>query len=187
MMFLEIKRKLFTVGEYHQMAAAGILTEDAHVELIEGEIVEMSPIGVRHAACVNRLTALFSFKFRRRAIVSVQNPIELDEHNEPEPDIAILRYREDYYAAMAPTGEDVLLLIEVSDSTLGYDRTRKLPLYAEAGIPEVWIVNLIDQLVEVYRQPAKNGYQEFFRAAKGKTLTAVSFPEETFPVVELLP
>lgn len=186
-MFLEVKRKLFTVGEYHQMAEAGILTEDTPVELIQGEIVEMSPIGVRHAACVKRLNALFAYRLRRKAVVGVQDPIQLNDHNEPEPDISILRYRRDYYAAAAPTGEDVLLLIEVSDSTLGYDRTQKLPLYASAGIVEVWIVNLVDNLVEVYRQPTQSGYQTFSRVAKEKILTAVSFPNETFPVAELLP
>ncbi len=186
-MFLEVKRKLFTVDEYHQMAEAGILTEDTPVELIQGEVVEMIPIGVRHAACVKRLNALFAYRLRRKAVVGVQDPIQLDNHNEPEPDISILHYQQDYYAEAAPTGDDVLLLIEVSDSTLGYDRTQKLPLYAAAGIVEVWIVNLVDNLVEVYRQPAGIGYQTFFRATKEKALTAVSFPNETFPVADLLP
>ena len=186
-MYPEVRRKLFTVREYHQMAESGILLEDARVELIRGEIIEMSPLGVRHAACVKRLNAIFAFKFRRKAIVSVQDPIRLGHNSEPEPDLALLRYRDDYYAAFIPTGDDTLLVLEVSDSTLGYDRRLKLPLYAEAQILEVWIVNLVDDLIEVYRQPENGAYQEMFRVYAGDELTAVSFPNTTFDPADLIP
>lgn len=110
-------KRLFTVQEYHQMAQAGILSEDDRVELIEGEIIAISPIGVRHAACVKQLTDSFTLHFRGQAIVSIQDPITLSSLSEPESDVALLRYRSDYYAEKLPQATDVLLIIEVADAT----------------------------------------------------------------------
>jgi Uma2 family endonuclease len=132
---MEVKRRRFTVHDYHRMGEAGILHEDDRVELIEGELVEMTAIGTRHFSCVNRLNRLLVMHVGDDAIVSVQNPVRLNEYNEPQPDLAVIRPRD--YKESLPMPEDVLLLIEVSDSTLAYDRGVKLTLYARAGIREV--------------------------------------------------
>jgi Uma2 family endonuclease len=170
-------RRPFTVAEYDRLIAAGILQEDERVELIDGEIVEMAPISIRHAARVNVLSALFLRRVGDRAIVSVQNPIRLGERSEPQPDVTLLRRRADHYASALPTAADILLLIEVADSSLEYDRTVKLPLYAQAGIPEVWIVNLTENHIEVYTQPENGAYTHAQRAARGETLTATTLPD----------
>jgi len=158
-MSVQIAKRWFTVGEYERMGAAGIFPAGDRVELIEGEIVEMSPIGKRHAACVNRLNTLLVRAVGSSGIVSVQNPIQLNDFSEPQPDVAILKPRADFYEQALPTAADVLLLIEVSDTTLEYDRQIKLPLYARAGIPEVWLVNLVDEQIETYAGPAGDTYQ----------------------------
>jgi Uma2 family endonuclease len=147
---MEVKRRRFTVHDYHRMGEAGILHEDDRVELIEGELVEMTAIGTRHFSCVNRLNRLLVMHVGDDAIVSVQNPVRLNEYNEPQPDLTVIRPRD--YLESLPKPEDVLLLIEVSDTTLAYDRGVKLPLYARAGIREVWIVDLLGetQLVEEF-------------------------------------
>jgi Uma2 family endonuclease len=137
-MTVQIQRRLFSVHEYHQMLQAGVLGEDDRLELIEGEIVQLSPINSRHAACVNRLNALFTSRLTGRAVVSVQNPIRLDTHSEPQPDLALLKPRPDFYAASHPNPEDVLLVVEVADTSADYDRGVKLALYARVGIAEVW-------------------------------------------------
>ncbi|HID54370.1 MAG TPA: Uma2 family endonuclease [Anaerolineae bacterium] len=186
-MFVQTERRLFTTEEYHQMAETGILAEDDRTELIRGEVVAMSPIGVRHAACVKRITELLTFHFRNKAIVSIQDPLRLDEMTEVQPDAALLRYRDDYYVQATPTGEDVLLLIEVSDSTLAYDRVIKLPLYARAQIPEVWLVNLVDNLLEVYRAPQGDEYTEFRRVYRKDTAVPLAFPNIPLPVNDIIP
>ncbi len=135
-MTARLLKRLFTIEEYHKMAQAGILTEDDRAELIEGEIVEMAPIGSRHAACVARLTALLS-RVQDRAILWVQNPIRLGEHSEPQPDVALLSLRPDFYAQAHPGPQDVLLLVEVAETSPGDDREVKLFLYARAAISEV--------------------------------------------------
>src|SRR5438552_12280642 len=139
---VEVRRRRFTVEEYHRMAEAGILSEDDRVELIEGEIVQMSPIGPRHSACVDRLNALFTSRLRRRAIVRVQNPIVLSRWTEPQPDLTLLRPRADFYAERHPGPADVLLAVEVAETSGVYDRGTKLALYARARIPEVWLVDV---------------------------------------------
>lgn len=185
-MLIQLERHTFTTDSYHQMIEAGILTENDRVELIQGELITMSPIGIRHAACVNKLTRKLSKHFLDQAIVSVQNPIELSAISEPEPDVALLVYRDDFYADRLPTADDVHLLIEVSDTTLTFDRTVKLRMYAEAGVPEVWLVNLIDNAIEIYRQPEANQYGQRMRVGKGGVVTAVSFPQVSFPVSDLI-
>jgi Uma2 family endonuclease len=175
-MSVEVLRRHFSVEEYYRMAAAGVLSEDDRVELVEGEIIEMSPIGSRHAACVGRLTELLGRLARNVAIVWVQNPVHIDDHSEPVPDVTLLRRRDDFYAQAKPGAADVLLLVEVSDSTLGYDRQVKVPLYARAGVPEVWLVNLPGEVIEVYARPADGRYQETRLVGRGAGLTATTIP-----------
>ncbi len=151
-------RYRWTVTDYHKMAKAGVLTEDSRVELIEGEVVEMPPIGGKHAGKVLRLTHLLAIQLGEQALISTQNPLQLDPHSEPQPDIALLRRREDFYETAHPGPADVLLLIEITDSSAVYDRQVKIPLYARYGIPEVWLVNLPRRCLEIYRHPSAEGY-----------------------------
>ncbi|MEF8982616.1 Uma2 family endonuclease [Thiohalorhabdus sp.] len=148
----------FTVEDYHRMAEDGILHPDERVELVRGEVVEMTPIGSRHAAIVNQLTSLLVPAAAERAIVSVQNPIRLSLYDEPEPDLALLRPRGDWYSNELPGPEAVRLVIEVADASLPYDRETKLGLYAGSGIPEAWLVDLVNNVVAVYSQPGDSGY-----------------------------
>jgi Uma2 family endonuclease len=170
----EIVRRRFTVHDYHRMGEAGILHEDDRVELIEGEIVEMAAIGTRHFACVNGLTRLLVRGVGDAAIVSVQNPARLDEHTEPQPDLTVLRVRD--YRESLPMPEDVLLLIEVSDTTLAYDRGVKLPLYARAGIREVWIVDLTKEIIERHTDPSGSGYRRVEQARRGEKIEPSALP-----------
>ncbi len=150
-------KRLFTVDEFHRMAEAGILGEDDRVELIEGELIEMTPIGSRHAACVNRLVKHLSGP--EPYLLSVQNPVSLDPRTELQPDIALLKPRPDYYASAHPGPGDVILVIEVADPSAATDREVKLPLYAKTGVPEVWLVDLPAGVVEVYRDPGEAAYR----------------------------
>ena len=175
-MTVQVLRRRFTAEEYHRMGQVGILGEDDRLELLEGEIVEMAPIGSRHQATVNRLNELFLRVVTDRAIVSVQGPVRLDENSEPQPDIILLRRHPDFYATAHPGPEDVLLLVEVSDSSIEYDREVKLPLYARHGIPEVWIVDLEKEPIEVYRDPTVEGYRGVSQPGRGQTLSPQHFP-----------
>jgi Uma2 family endonuclease len=183
---VELLRRKFTVKQYHQMAEAGILTEDDRVELIRGEIVEMTPIGRHHAACVNRLAELFFVRLAQTVIVAVQNPVELDNNSEPQPDLVLLRRRADFYEAGHPQSEDILLLVEVADTTVEADRNVKIPLYANSGISEVWLVDINAQCLEVYRQPSEKGYQIIQKYYRGQTVTIQAFSEVSFTVDEVL-
>jgi hypothetical protein len=182
---IPLTQRRFTVAEYDQMIAAGILTEDERIELIEGMIAEMSPIGVRHVACINRLTALLTELLGRTAIVSVQNPVHIGERSEPQPDVTVLRPRSDFYGQALATAADVFLLIEVADSSLDYDRAVKTPLYARALIAEVWVINLADETVGVYTEPAEGAYRHIRTLKKGDTLTATVLSAVTLPVDQL--
>lgn len=150
----------FTVDDYARMAQAGILGEDDRVELLEGEIVEMAPIGPLHAACVKRLNRLFAARLGDLAVVSVQDPIRLGSRSEPQPDLALLRPRDDLYSALHPEPADVLLVVEVAFSTGPFDRLVKMPLYAEWRIPQAWLVDLDAGVIEVYRLRAEGRYGE---------------------------
>ena len=141
----------FTVAEYHQMAVGGVFSEDDRVELIDGEVLEKTPIGSRHAGCVNRLNRLLVGAVGERAVVSVQNPVQVGDWSEPQPDIAVLRPRPDFYSDGHAQPADVLLLVEVADTSGPYDRGVKVPLYLAGGIPEVWVVDLPGDAVEVFR------------------------------------
>ena len=154
------RKHLLTVGDYHRMAEVGILSPELRVELIGGEIIDMAPIGSRHAATINRLTHLFGRACGEQAIVAVQNPVLLGADSEPQPDLALLRPRDDFYAAHHPGPEDVLLIVEVADTTLGYDRNVKLPLYARHGISETWLIDLEAQTVTSYSKPGGDRYHE---------------------------
>jgi Uma2 family endonuclease len=154
------QRRLFTVSDYYKMAEVGILSPDDRVELIRGEILKMSPIKSPHAGIVNELSELLILALSGRATVTVQNPLRINKNSEPEPDIVVAKYRKDKYRAAHPRPEDVFLLIEVADSSLSFDRNVKNPLYAQAGIPEYWIVNLNDRQIEVFRSPTEGEYQE---------------------------
>ena len=180
-----IARRRFTVHEYHRMAEAGILHEDDRVELIEGEIVEMAPIGSRHFACVMELTRLLGGQIGDEARLSIQNPVRLSERLEPQPDATVLKAREGYFREL-PTPEDVLLLIEVSDTSLSYDGSVKLPLYARAGIPEVWIVDLKGEAIERHTEPKGEGYRLVRRAWRGETLESVTLGALVLPVDAVL-
>ena len=148
----------FSVKEYYRMAETGVLRPDARVELLNGEITDMSPIGPFHGGVVNRLIRSFTRSSGERWLVSPQNPVRLDDYSEPEPDLMLLKPIPDDYISRHPQPEDVYLLIEVSDASLITDREEKLPIYGRAGIVEVWIVNLVDLTVEVYREPHFTGY-----------------------------
>lgn len=182
----QVARRAFTVDEYHRMIAADILSKDDHVELIDGEIVQMSPIGSRHASCVDRLNALFARKVGRRAIVRVQGPIILGRRSEPQPDVVVLRPRADFYAGGNPGPRDVLLVIEVTDTSGAYDREIKLPLYARAGIPEAWIVDVRREAVEVYRGPALRAYRTRLDLTRGRRLSPIAFPRLAVKVGDIL-
>jgi len=185
-MSVELLRKQFTVWDYHQMVKAGILKEDERVELIAGEIIEMSPIGTRHAAQVKRLINLFAEILGARVIVAAQDPVELSDFSEPQPDIALLKRRNDFYATAHPQPQDILLLVEVADTTIEYDRSVKMPLYAASNIAEAWIVDINAQTIEVYRQPASNGYQHSQILQRGQSLCIQAFPEINLNVNDLL-
>jgi Uma2 family endonuclease len=186
-MAIELQRYRFTADEYRRMGEAGILPEDARVELIGGEIIRMSPTGHRHVAGVNRCNRLFSRAVGERALVSIQNPVDLGPHDEPEPDVSLLRPRTDDYADELPRPADVLLLVEVADSSLEYDRQTKLPLYAGAGIPEAWLLNLREGRLEVHREPGPEGYLVSRVYRPGERVAALAFPDLEIAVADLLP
>lgn len=185
-MAVEVTRRLFNAAEYHRMAEAGILSEDDRVELIEGEIVQMSPIGSRHQACVDRLSTLFHQHVGRAAIVRVQGPVSLGEYSEPQPDLALLRPRDDFYAQAHPTPADILLLVEVAETSQGYDRDIKLPLYARAGVPEVWLADLVEDAMYVYCQPHGGAYNEARQVRRGESLAPRLLPHVTLEVGAIL-
>jgi Uma2 family endonuclease len=180
----QVTRRRFSVHDYHRMGEAGILHEDDRVELIEGDLVEMAAIGTRHFSCVNGLNRLLVRSVGDEAIVSVQNPVRLSEHTEPQPDLTVLRPR-DYRHAL-PGPEDVLLLIEVSDTTLAYDRNVKLPLYAKAGIGEVWIVDLQGEVVERHIDPSGDDYRHTERTRRGDRIECSTLPDLTLTADDVL-
>src|SRR3982751_1492782 len=175
-MSVQIVRRHFNITEYYRMAAAGVFSEDDRVELIEGEIVEMNPIGSRHAACVGRLTEFLGRMVSGVAIVWVQNPVQVNDYSEPLPDVTLLKRRDDFYAQANPQPSDVLLIIEVADSSVEYDRDIKIPLYAGAAIPEVWLVNLPKEAIEIYARPVEDAYREIRIVKRGESIASKSIP-----------
>jgi Uma2 family endonuclease len=181
------ERYRFTRREYHALAAAGVLEEDARVELIRGDIAVMSPINPRHASAVDRLTAVLSAALAGRAVVRVQSPFIVNEDTEPQPDVTLLKPRADFYAAEHPEAKDLFLAIEVADTSLRYDHEVKLPLYATAGLAEVWLLNLSENVLEVYREPGPKGYRSLQRLSPGDQVSPLAFSDLTFSVAALLP
>lgn len=184
-MVVHILRKRFTVEQYHQMIESRILTEDDRVELIQGEILQMSPVGRRHAACVDRLVEFLILQLASQAIVRVQSPIQLNDNSEPQPDLALLRRRTDFYQQGHPTPIDIFLIIEVSDSTIDYDREVKVPVYAQNGILEVWLIDLNTQSIEVYRESSGTDYRSKQSFSRGQVLSPLSFPDLTLTVAQI--
>jgi Uma2 family endonuclease len=170
-------KRLFTVDQYLRMVEARILAEDDRVELLNGEIVEMSPIGVWHDSMVGLLNYLLLPLLQEQAYVRIQGGIQLDQHNQLLPDVSVLKQRTDFYRHHQATAADVLLIIEVADSTLDKDQHEKIPLYAQCGIPEVWIVNGRDDQIEQYTQPSATGYQSVKKYKAGETITSQQLPQ----------
>ncbi|NEP82468.1 MAG: Uma2 family endonuclease [Okeania sp. SIO3C4] len=166
-MSLELLKRQFNVKEYNEMPQVVILKENERLELIRGEIFQMSPVGRHHSACVNRLNQLFSQRLGDRVLVSVQNPVELDDYSEPQPDIALLAPKADFYESGHPKPADIFLIVEVADTTIKLDREVKIPLYGEDNIIEVWLVDINDQCVEVYRKPIASGYEQVQKLQRG--------------------
>ena len=179
-------RKRFTVSDFQTMIDAGIFEEGSPYELLDGEIIKMAAIGRKHAAKVDRISTFLNRTVAYAIIVRVQNPIELGTFSQPEPDIALLRWKDDFYESGHPEAPDIHLLIEVSDTTLEKDRTVKLPLYATAGIVEVWIVNLQDDQIEVYRNPVTATYSSVQTFVTGQMLTIEALPNVSIAVDEIL-
>ena len=168
------------------MIEAGILNEDDRVELIRGEIVQMAPISRDHASCVARLTHLLLGRLHGRIVLWPQNPLVILPDSEPEPDIILLTWRDDFYRHALPGPADVALLIEVTASSLSYDRRLKGPLYAQAGVRDYWIVDVEGDAVEVYRDPSAAGFQRTERVLRGATLAPLAFPDVTVAVADIL-
>ncbi len=180
-------RRRFTVAEYYAMADAGILSENDRVELLDGDFIVMPPVGNWHAFSVNSIVAIFpSTLLEDRAILSVQNPVRLDNYNEPQPDAMLLRWRDDFYRNGHPAPGDVLLLIEVADSTVEFDRNVKLPAYARAGIPELWIAARPERRIEAYTEPAGNEYATVRYFSPGETVAPQAFPDITLAVDRII-
>ncbi len=185
-MTIAVERRRFTIDEYHRLGEAGILHEDDRVELIEGELFVMPPIGGGHMGSVIGLDHLLNRRVGDAALVSVQNPVRLPPGSEPQPDIALLRPKADFYRSGPPSPEDVLLLIEVADTSLAYDRDVKMPLYAGAGIAEAWLVDIQGERVTVYRDPADSRYRQVTVHERGAVLTPLALPHVTITVDEIL-
>lgn len=181
-----ITKRRFSVKEYYRMAEAGILSPRDRVELIDGEIVQMAAMGSYHAGCVNTLNRLFMEMLGRRVVVSVQNPVRLSDRSEPEPDIALLKPRADFYTESHPRPDDVMLIVEVSHSTVEYDRDVKTPLYAEAGIPELWLVNLDEDFIDGLSDPDGAGYRTLRRYVRGERIAPALLPDAALEVGQIL-
>ena len=178
----DIPRFRLSVRQYHRMIEAGILGEDDRIELIEGELTVMPPINPRHAGKTTRLTRIFSECVGDSALISVQNPLVLGDRSEPEPDLMLLRPRKDYYETANPGPEDVLLVVEIADTSLEYDRNVKIPLYAANGIPEVWLLNLQNERLEIHLDPGPSGYRKLLLPDPEHMVAPVSLPQAAFQV-----
>lgn len=181
-----LQKRLINVDEYHRMAEAGILGPNDRVELILGEILNMSPIGSKHSAIVKRVTQLFVTAFLNKAIVQIQDPIQIKDFSEPEPDILLLKQREDFYYNQLPQPEDVFLLIEVADSTLDFDKNVKLPIYSEAGIKEYWIVDINNNQILIHSIPEGKLYKNIKIATASDHVNCSSFPNISIAVKDIL-
>ena len=170
------QRHRLTIDDYHRMGKAGVFKEAARVELMDGEVINMAPVGSKHAAMVARVQKLLEGVAGDQAIVWTQNPIVLDDRSEPQPDISLLHQRDDFYASSHPRPQDVLLIVEVSDTTLRYDREVKAPVYARADIQELWVIGVESMRLEMYRQPGEDGYREVLRPGVDERVELVLLP-----------
>ncbi len=184
---LQDSRRRFTVDAYYRMADIGILGPDDRVELLDGQVVQMSPIGNRHSVCVAMLTKLFSEQAGKHAELWVQSPVSLDEFNEPEPDVALVRAPLTRYLPTKPGPDDVFLIVEVSDTSATADRDVKLPIYARAGFPEVWLVDLQAGRVDVHRNPTGHTYAEVTRVKPPAKVQPAAFPDVLINTARLFP
>ena len=175
-----------SVDLYHYMAENGVFRPDERVELIDGEIFEMSPVGSLHVRCVNFLTRYLVRKLGDEYLVSIQNPIISAFDTEPQPDLTILRYKEDFYKDNLPTGLDTIIVVEVADTSASFDRNRKFPKYAQAGIPEAWLIDLKREAVEVHSDPAPNGYSLVKTYRRGEKITSNVIPSVELAVDDIL-
>ncbi len=185
-MVVEQARRQFTVDEYERMGAAGILAEDDRVELLDGEIVEMTPIGPRHASCVDRLNRLLVIGLGDRAIVRVQNPARVAFRSQPQPDLLLARPRSDFYALSHPTPDDILLVVEVAETSGAFDRDVKAPLYARAGIRELWVVDGTSAEVVVHRGPVSGRYADVRTVGRGGQVTPEAYGDLVLSVADLV-
>ncbi|MEW6730556.1 MAG: Uma2 family endonuclease [Acidobacteriota bacterium] len=180
------RRYLFSVDEYHRMIDAGIFHEDDHIELIDGEIIQMAAIKSRHAATVERIRRLLDSKLPSSMLTRAQNPITLDDSSEPEPDVVVVRYREDDYCNTHPSPTDIILVIEVADTSLSFDRTVKIPKYALSSIQECWLINIQNDQVEVYKNPINGKYLDIITHALDQSITSTSL-RITLEVSDIFP
>jgi len=179
-------RHAFTIDEWHRMGEVGLFGDNARVELLDGEVIEMAPIGSRHGGCVNRLNRLLVTRLGERAVVAPQNPVVLNDISEPQPDIAVLAPRDDMYSSCHATPADILLLIEVADSSLGYDTNRKAPYYAANGVAESWVVDLDREQILVMRSPSPSGYEQVRTMRRGDRLHIEAVVGLSFTVDDVL-
>ncbi len=183
----EPTRMRISVDRYQKMVETGVLTKYDRVELIEGAIFDMAPIGTRHAAVTARLNELFILKLAGRAIVSPGGPVNLGKYSEPQPDLMLLRPRQDFYESKHPEAADVLLLVEISESSLTFDQTTKLNLYARYGVPEYWILDVIGKRIIVCREPTQEGFAQRREVSAPESVAPIAFPDLVIAVSELLP
>ena len=181
------QRHPITAEEYLRMGETGVFAPDARLELIDGEIIEMAPIESPHAGMVNTLTRFFSRHAGDLVLVAVQNPLVVGERSAPQPDLALLKPRADNYSGSHPTVSDVLLVVEVADTTLRYDLGTKIPLYARSGIPEAWVVDLQERAVRVFRDPGASGYRTSFAVSGDERVGSLALPAVVIPVAALFP
>jgi Uma2 family endonuclease len=185
-MQIETTKRLFTVDEYYRMGEAGILHPEARLELIEGEIIEMSPIGDWHAACVDQTHEHFVLAIAGKAVVRGQNPVLLSNYSVPQPDVVLAKFRDDHYFNKRLSAEDTYLVVEVSDTTLAFDLKVKLALYAKAGVPEVWIEDLQNVQLLVFRNPVGSTYTTSLVLDRNSMVSPLAFPDTEFSVGDLL-
>jgi Uma2 family endonuclease len=175
-------RTRITTNRYQMMVATGVLTKYDRVELIEGDMLDMAPIGTKHSAITSRLNELFVLAVARSATVVVGGPVNLGELSQPQPDLMLLKRRADFYGGKIPEAADVLLLIEVSDSSLSFDQSVKLSLYARYGVAEYWVVDVEGRHVVIYREPGAKGYVNKLEFAAADAVTPQAFPDIKIPV-----
>jgi Uma2 family endonuclease len=183
----DIRIRPITVAQYHRMLKVGIVYEREPVELLDGQLIAMPPEGSLHVSAVTALNELLVQRFAGRAMVRTGNPVELDNTSEPQPDLTLVHRHDDWYKSGHPRPSQVFLVIEVSLSTLAYDRGRKLRAYARSGIAELWIVNLAHRQVEVYTEPHELGYAGKLVLGRGGTVGPRAFPNDAIAVASFLP